>query len=103
MSLSPAESPSPGPDRVPVPRTLTDLLSADWLSAALGHRFPGVRVSRVTPGPAGRSAGPRQAVRENVGLPLARSLFYIDRDEVFRHLPLRGTWWMTVRSTACAS
>jgi hypothetical protein len=39
------------PHGVPVPRTLTDLMSPDWLTAALGGSFPGVRVSRVTPGP----------------------------------------------------
>jgi hypothetical protein len=51
MSLSPAESPLPGPGGVPVPRTLADLLSPDWLTSALSGSFPGLRVSAVTPGP----------------------------------------------------
>jgi acyl-CoA synthetase (AMP-forming)/AMP-acid ligase II len=37
--------------RVPVPNTLADLQSTAWLSSALGDRFPGVRISKVTPGP----------------------------------------------------
>jgi hypothetical protein len=37
--------------RVPVPRTLADLMSPTWLTAALSPRFPGLRVTRVTPGP----------------------------------------------------
>jgi acyl-CoA synthetase (AMP-forming)/AMP-acid ligase II len=36
--------------RVPVPDTLADLQSPAWLSSALGDRFPGVRISKVTPG-----------------------------------------------------
>lgn len=36
---------------LPVPRTLADLMSPDWLSSALGARFPGIRVTDVTPGP----------------------------------------------------
>ncbi|GAA2120808.1 phosphotransferase [Actinomadura napierensis] len=35
----------------PVPDTLDELLSPEWLTRALGARFPGVRISRVTPGP----------------------------------------------------
>jgi Phosphotransferase enzyme family len=35
----------------PVPDTLEMLLSPDWLSLALEPRFPGIRVTRVTPGP----------------------------------------------------
>ncbi len=38
-------------DHVPVPRTLADLMSPPWLTAALGSRFPGVLVTGVTPGP----------------------------------------------------
>ncbi|WTW99097.1 aminoglycoside phosphotransferase family protein [Streptomycetaceae bacterium NBC_01309] len=34
----------------PVPRTLADLLSPEWLSSALAPRFPGVRVTKATPG-----------------------------------------------------
>ncbi|OHV32116.1 MULTISPECIES: phosphotransferase family protein [Pseudofrankia] len=35
----------------PVPDTLERMLSPDWLTAALGHRFPGIEVTAVTPGP----------------------------------------------------
>lgn len=35
----------------PVPETLELLLSPEWLSAALGPRFPGIEVTAVTPGP----------------------------------------------------
>jgi Phosphotransferase enzyme family len=35
----------------PVPPTLDELLSPEWLTLALGPRFPGVRVTGVTPGP----------------------------------------------------
>ena len=41
---------SPGQD-VPVPGTLDELLSPAWLSLALGAQFPGIKVTRVTPGP----------------------------------------------------
>jgi hypothetical protein len=34
-----------------VPDTLEGVLDPDWLSRALGRRFPGVRVVSVTPGP----------------------------------------------------
>jgi hypothetical protein len=34
-----------------VPDTLDEALSPDWLTAALSKRFPGVRVTEVTPGP----------------------------------------------------
>jgi Phosphotransferase enzyme family len=34
-----------------VPDTLAAALDPDWLSAALGERFPGVKVSAVEPGP----------------------------------------------------
>ncbi|MEU1981728.1 aminoglycoside phosphotransferase family protein [Nocardia sp. NPDC019395] len=34
-----------------VPRTMTDLLSPEWLTRALSARYPGVRITRVTPGP----------------------------------------------------
>ena len=37
--------------RLPTPRTLTDALSPEWLGSALGTHFPGIRISRVTPGP----------------------------------------------------
>jgi hypothetical protein len=51
--------PTPAPERgemtinaaPPVPRTTARLLSPEWLSAALAPRFPGVRVTKVTPGP----------------------------------------------------
>jgi hypothetical protein len=36
---------------VPVPELLEDVLSPDWLSAALGTRYPGIEVTRVIPGP----------------------------------------------------
>jgi hypothetical protein len=39
------------PPVVPVPSTLTDLYSPSWLSSALDQRFPGVKVTEVTPGP----------------------------------------------------
>ncbi|GAA4961928.1 phosphotransferase [Yinghuangia aomiensis] len=35
----------------PVPRTLSDVLTPDWLSAALAPRFPGIEVTAVHPGP----------------------------------------------------
>ena len=35
----------------PVPETLEQLLSPAWLTAALNPRFPGVKVTGVTPGP----------------------------------------------------
>lgn len=34
----------------PVPSTLDELLSPDWLTTALGARFPGITVTAVTPG-----------------------------------------------------
>jgi hypothetical protein len=34
-----------------VPETLEQLLSPEWLSAALGMRWPGIEVTAVTPGP----------------------------------------------------
>ena len=34
-----------------VPDTLEHLLSPEWLTAALAPRFPGLRVTEVTPGP----------------------------------------------------
>jgi thiamine kinase-like enzyme len=43
--------PAANPDCLPLPRTLAGLLSPDWLSSALGARFPGIRVTEVTPGP----------------------------------------------------
>jgi Phosphotransferase enzyme family len=36
---------------LPVPRTVAELLTPDWLTAALRRRFPGVEVTRVEPGP----------------------------------------------------
>jgi hypothetical protein len=36
---------------VEVPDSLDELLTPDWLTAALSTRFPGVRVTSVTPGP----------------------------------------------------
>jgi hypothetical protein len=36
---------------VTVPDTLEEVLTPDWLSAALGRQFPGVEVVRVHPGP----------------------------------------------------
>ena len=36
---------------VQVPETLEEALSPDWLSAALGQRFPGIKVTSVTRGP----------------------------------------------------
>jgi hypothetical protein len=36
---------------VPVPDTLDEALSPEWLTRALGHRFPGVEVVTVTAGP----------------------------------------------------
>jgi Phosphotransferase enzyme family len=35
---------------VKVPERLTELLSPEWLTAALGPRYPGIRVTDVTPG-----------------------------------------------------
>lgn len=34
-----------------VPATLDEVLSLEWLTAALSQRFPGIAVTRVTPGP----------------------------------------------------
>jgi phosphotransferase family enzyme len=34
-----------------IPTTLDELLEPEWLTAALGIRFPGVQVTKVTPGP----------------------------------------------------
>jgi hypothetical protein len=34
-----------------VPDKLDELMSPEWLTAALGARFPGIRVTEVTPGP----------------------------------------------------
>ena len=36
---------------VAVPNTLEEALSPEWLTAALGLRFPGIKVHSVTPGP----------------------------------------------------
>ncbi|GAA3389352.1 aminoglycoside phosphotransferase family protein [Cryptosporangium minutisporangium] len=36
---------------VPIPRELDELLSPEWLTAALGRRFPGVVVTAAVPGP----------------------------------------------------
>ena len=38
-------------ERPPVPLTLDDALSPDWLTAALGTRYPSIEVGHVTPGP----------------------------------------------------
>lgn len=38
-------------DFPPAPDTLREVLTPTWLNAALSARFPGVNVSRVTPGP----------------------------------------------------
>ena len=45
MVLGPMTTPPPVPD------TLEVLLDPAWLTAALGTRFPGIRVTRVIPGP----------------------------------------------------
>ncbi|MEW2355735.1 phosphotransferase [Spirillospora sp. NPDC029432] len=42
---------SPTQRHLPAPPALEDVLSPAWLDAALGTRFPGVRVTAVTPGP----------------------------------------------------
>jgi hypothetical protein len=42
---------NPSGQRVPVPETLDELLSAAWLSQALGQQFPGIEVTRVIRGP----------------------------------------------------
>jgi hypothetical protein len=36
---------------VAIPDTLDELLTPEWLNAALSTRFPGVHVTDVTPGP----------------------------------------------------
>jgi len=36
---------------VPIPQTLEEALSPEWLTAALGTRYPGVEVTAVAPGP----------------------------------------------------
>ena len=35
----------------PVPDTIEQALDPGWLTEALGRRFPGIEVTRVTPGP----------------------------------------------------
>ena len=40
-----------GPTPVSVPEDLDELLTVEWLTAALGRRFDGLRVTAVTPGP----------------------------------------------------
>lgn len=35
---------------VPIPTTLEELLTPEWLNAALGTRYPGIEVTRVIPG-----------------------------------------------------
>jgi Phosphotransferase enzyme family len=35
----------------PVPETLEEMLSPSWLTSALTPRFPGIQVTKVTPGP----------------------------------------------------
>jgi hypothetical protein len=35
---------------VPVPNTLDEILSPEWLTGALDQRFPGIKVTNVTPG-----------------------------------------------------
>ncbi|MFC5748332.1 aminoglycoside phosphotransferase family protein [Actinomadura rugatobispora] len=42
---------SPNEQLLPVPRTMDDLLSPAWLNRALAGRFPGIDITRVTPGP----------------------------------------------------
>lgn len=39
------------PMTAPVPDTLEELLTPDWLNAALAPRFPGLEVTGITPGP----------------------------------------------------
>ncbi|MVZ99791.1 phosphotransferase [Actinomadura sp. LD22] len=55
----------------PVPDTLDALLSPEWLTRALGARFPGVRISRVTPGPvvSRMSTNARFSIEAEGGLP----------------------------------
>ncbi|XVQ15814.1 phosphotransferase [Spirillospora sp. CA-255316] len=36
---------------VPVPSTTSELMSPEWLTSALAPRFPGIRITGVTPGP----------------------------------------------------
>jgi len=36
---------------ISVPETLGELLTPEWLNGALSTRYPGVRVTDVTPGP----------------------------------------------------
>ncbi len=36
---------------VHVPDSLAELLTVEWLTTALGRRFPGIKVTEVTPGP----------------------------------------------------
>jgi hypothetical protein len=50
-SEEPGGAPVPVPVPVPVPEELDELLTPEWLTAALGIRFDGVRVRAVTPGP----------------------------------------------------
>jgi hypothetical protein len=40
-----------GMETPPVPRTIPDVLSPEWLTAALRPRFPGVRIAKATQGP----------------------------------------------------
>ena len=36
---------------ISVPATLAELLTPEWLEGALSTRFPGLHITRVTPGP----------------------------------------------------
>ena len=36
---------------MPVPDSLAEALSAEWLSSALGSAYPGIRITAVEPGP----------------------------------------------------
>ncbi len=62
---------TPSYDSVAVPDLLSDALSPEWLNAALGERFPGLRVTKVDKGEviARVSTNARFRIRCDAGLP----------------------------------
>jgi hypothetical protein len=78
----------------PVPETLEEMLSPSWLTAALTPRFPGVTVTKVTPGPvvARLSTNARFTIECAGGLPegLSANLcgkgYYTEAGRTFRYV-----------------
>jgi hypothetical protein len=77
-----------------VPETLEEMLSPSWLTAALTPRFPGVEVTKVTPGPvvARLSTNARFTIECAGGLPegLSANLcgkgYYTEAGRAFRYV-----------------